>query len=152
MEQFESEQVRLDLDERRGRRVAEPGVGVGSHRLEFGRAEVVDDEFGHDPHGRIGVAQSAKRPDRVRPPRGESERRIKSTVAGEAGQQRVRKAKGRRRPARRNIMHELEILSRFARRLSQKPRKENGGGHALTNGAKPRQRAFRMSRAGVGWS
>jgi hypothetical protein len=47
-------------------------------------------------------------------------------------------------------MHEQEFLSRFARRLSQKARKENGGGHALTNGAKPRRRVIPQATPGVG--
>ncbi len=127
VEQFEREEVRLDLDQRRGRRVAKPGVGVRGHRLELGRAEIAADELGHHaaPRPRRRGAPASAR-IALRPPFGQRQRRVKAAVAGEPGQERVRKAERRRRPARRNVMHELEILSRFARRLSQKPRKENG--------------------------
>ena len=62
MEEFEREQVGLDLDERRGRRVAEAGVGAGGHRLEIGRTEIAADEFGHHAYGGVGVAQPAQAP------------------------------------------------------------------------------------------
>src|SRR5208283_3101804 len=107
---------------------------------DLGRAESVAEKLGHHPRRRVGIGKAAQRPDRFRPPFGERQRRMQSPVAGEARQERVRKAEGRSRSARRYIKHELEILSRFARRLPQKPRKENGGGHALRNGAKPRRR------------
>ena len=68
MEQFEREKVRLDLNERGGRRMSKSSVGVDRYRLEFGGGEIAADEFGHDPRRSAVVAQPAERPDVVRPP------------------------------------------------------------------------------------
>ena len=105
VEQFEQEQVVVDLDKRRGRGVAEAVVGVLGHVGEFGGAEVLADEGRNEARRGFRVGKARERGDRVGLDRGDRRGRVKAAVAGKAGEHRVEEAERRRMAARRDIAH-----------------------------------------------
>ena len=105
VEQFEQEQIVVDLDQRRLGGVAEAAIGVLGHGLEIAGRRFAADEGRDDARGGLGVGQPGQRADRVRRDLRERLGRIEAAVAGEAREHRVEKAERRRLAARRNIAH-----------------------------------------------
>ena len=105
MEEFEQEQVVVDLDQRRGRGVTEAAVGCLGHGGEFAGAEVLANEGRNEARGGAGVGKAGERGDRAGRDRGDSRGRVKAAVAGKAGERGVEEAERRRLAARRDIAH-----------------------------------------------
>ena len=110
MEQFEREQVVVELRKRRDGGVTEAGVGGCGQRVHFCVIEILGDEGRHEPCSRFLIRNAPQRPDRVRRQIGNGERQIEAAVAREAGEKGVREAECRRRAARRNVIHDERIL------------------------------------------
>ena len=105
VEQFEHEEIVADLGQRRGRRVAESGIGVLSQRQQLGLREILADIRRDDTGRGFGVGQAGERADRLgrdhRRPLG----RIEAAIASEPGQHRIAEAEPRRFAARGKITH-----------------------------------------------
>ena len=66
VEQFEHKEIVADLRQRRGRRVAEAGIGVLGERQKRGFVDVLADERANDAGRRLGIGQAGERANRLR--------------------------------------------------------------------------------------
>ena len=110
VEEFEREQVVIDLRERRSGGVTEAGIGGCGQGVHFCVIEILVDEGRHEPRSRFRIRNAPQRPDRIRRQMGNGERHVEAAVACETGEKSIREAQRRRSAARRNIIHDKRIL------------------------------------------
>ena len=107
VEQFEQEQIVVELGERRLRGVAEAGIGGLGQRLRSRPDRNRRRRRASRCAQRLPHREDRQRADCLRRRTGNGSRHIKAAVAGETREHGVGKAERRRLAARRNIMHEL---------------------------------------------
>ena len=105
VKQLQQPQPLVELDQRRHRRVAEPGIGRLAHPAHFAGPEAVAGEEADDPRRQIGIGKTGERRQiELRQRLGH----VKSAILGEPGEQHVLEGQTRRlRPgiAGREIAH-----------------------------------------------
>ena len=109
VEQFEQEQVVVDLDQRRGRGVAEAGIGVARQAGELVGRKILADERRDQPGRRFGIGQAGEGADRRRGERRQALRHVEAPVAGEPGEHRVAEIEPRRFAAGGEVTHVFRI-------------------------------------------
>ena len=106
VEQLEQPVVRVELNERGHRGVAEPAVRPLAHRAQLGFGERVADERGHDPDRGLGVGQAAQVRDLIPGQRRPRFGHVQSAVARETGERRRAEIEDRRGAAGAVVAHD----------------------------------------------
>ena len=109
VEQLEHEQVGVDLGQRRGRGVAEAGIGVARQAGEFVGRKILADERRDQPGRRFRIGQTGEGADRRRGERRQALRYVESPVAGEPREHRVAEIEPRRFAAGGEVTHVSRI-------------------------------------------